>query len=149
MDRVAARLARYSWPYAEQDPHALTEIARRVAAVGRQESLITYTDIVSGIDFRIRTVNGGEALRLGVPEWEILHRAIIGDFLGRLCLDTYQAAQFMGSALVVASDTQQPSAGYRQLMRELGLLRGQTEAEFLAHWIPQTRKAYAWYAKHR
>ena len=126
----------------------MAEIARRVAEVGRHECLVTYGELVSGIDFHLSSVHAGKVLRLGVPEWEALHRAIIGDFLGRLCLATYQAGQFMGSALVVASETQQPSDGYRNLLRELGLLHGTGEAEFLAHWIPETRKAYAWYAKH-
>jgi hypothetical protein len=147
VDRVRQRLAQFTWPYADQDSPALAEIAKRVASTGRVEGLITYSDLVSGIDFHIATVNRGAAVRLGVPEWTDLHRAIIGDFLGRLCVDTYAAGQFMGSALVVASDTRQPSEGYRELMRTLGVLRGKNEAEFLAHWIPETRKAYEWYMR--
>jgi hypothetical protein len=148
VDQVAQRLAQYSWPFADQDALALAEISKRVASTGRLEDLITYSNLVSGIDFHIPTVNKGASLRLGVPEWTELHRAIIGDFLGRLCVDTYTAGQFMGSALVVASDTQQPSEGYREFMRQLGVLRGKSDAEFLAHWIPETRKAYEWYARH-
>jgi hypothetical protein len=149
MDRIAQGLAQQNWAYAEQDPLAFAEIARRVADVGRREQLITYTDLVSGIDFHLPRVNGGEGLRLGVPDWsENLHRAILGDFLGRLCLDTYLAGQFMGSAIVVANETRQPSEGYRQLMRTVGVLRSNGDAEFLSHWIPETRKAYAWYASH-
>ena len=148
MDRVAQRLAQYTWPYAEQDASARAEITKRVANTGRVEDLITYSELVRGIDFYIPTVNKGERLRLGVPEWTDLHRAIIGDFLGRLCVDTYGAGQFMGSALVVASDTRQPSEGYREFMRQLGVLRGKSDAEFLAHWVPETRKAYEWYARY-
>jgi hypothetical protein len=149
MDRVAQRLAQYTWPYADQDPSALAEIARRVAEAGRNEILITYSELVSGIDFHLPTVNQGKPLRLGVPEWTDLHRAIIGDFLGRLCVDTYSRGRFMGSALVVAADTRQPSEGYRELMKQLGLIRGNSESEFLAHWIPETRKAYEWYGRNR
>ncbi len=148
MDRVARQLAEYPWPYASQDPVALETVAQRVAGVGASEGLLTYSQAVGGIDFRLPSVQGGGPLRLGVPEWTDLHRAIVGDFLGRLCLDTYLAGQFMGSALVVASETRQPSEGYRELMRDLGLLRGRGDAEFLAHWVGETRKAYAWYAKH-
>ena len=148
MDPVAKRLAQFTWPYANQDPAGLAEITKRIARTGRIEDLITYSDLVSGIDFNIPTVNRGQPLRLGVPEWTDLHRAIIGDFLGRVCVDTYTAAEFMGSALVVASDTRQPSEGYREFMRQLGVLRGKSDSEFLAHWIPETRKAYAWYTNH-
>jgi hypothetical protein len=148
MDAVARRLAEYSWPYADQDSAALKEIAKRVARAGRTENLVTYTELVAGIDFCLSSVNGGQSVRLGVPEWTELHRAIIGDFLGRLCLDTYAAGQFMGSAFVVASETGQPSAGYKEFMRQLGVLHGKGDSEFLGHWIPETRKAYDWYAKH-
>jgi hypothetical protein len=148
-DPLTKRLHEMLWPYASQDPAALIEIAARVAAVGRAENLLTYTELVSGIDFCIQTVNGGSPFRLGVPEWTELHRAIIGDFLGRLCVDTYGAGGFMGSALVVSSETRQPSEGYRKLMRELGILRGASDSAFLAHWIPETRKAYSWYAVNR
>ena len=51
MDRVAQRLAEFSWPYADQDPAALNEIAKRVATVGRTENLATYAELVAGIDF--------------------------------------------------------------------------------------------------
>lgn len=148
MDPVAKRLAEFTWPYADQDASALAEIAKRIARTGRLEDLISYSDLVSGIDFYIPTVNKGEPLRLGVPEWSDLHRAIIGDFLGRICVDTYAAGQFMGSALVVASDTRQPSEGYREFMRQLGVLRRKRDAEFLAHWVPETRRAYEWSANH-
>jgi len=147
MDRITQLLEQYPWPYASQDPAALAEIARRVVAVGRANRLLTYSELASGIDFQLTTVNHGEPIRLGVPEWTDLHRAIIGDFLGRLCVDTYRAGGFMGSALVVASDTRQPSSGYRDLMRQLGILRGRSDNEFLDHWLAETRKAYEWYAR--
>jgi hypothetical protein len=147
MDPVEHRLEEYPWPYASQDPLALAEIARRVAVVGRSGGLLTYSELVRGIDFHLPTVNRGEPLRLGVPEWTDLHRAIIGDFLGRLCVDTYRSGKFMGSALVVASDTMQPSGGYRDLMRQLGILGGRSDREFLDHWLAETRRAYAWYAR--
>jgi hypothetical protein len=149
VDHVAKALASYTWPYADQDARALGEIGIRVELTARAEGLITYTELVSGIDFHLATVNKGEPFRLGVPDWSELHRAIVGDFLGRLCVDSYLAGKFMASALVVATDTRQPSEGYRALMRDLGLLRGKGELEFLTHWIAETRKAYAWYAKHR
>jgi hypothetical protein len=83
-----------------------------------------------------------------VPDWGDLHRAIIGDFLGRLCMETYMRGGFMGGALVVASETRQPSDGYRNLMRAVGVLRGSGDSEFLEHWVKETNKAYDWYAAH-
>ena len=125
MDPVAKQLLRCTWSYADQDPDALAAMAERVANAGRQGELITYTNLVRGIDICVSTVNHGQPFRLGVPEWTELHRAIIGDFLGRLCVDTYLEGGFMGSALVVAKDTLQPSHGYRDFMRKLGILASQ------------------------
>ena len=125
MDPVAGRLLQYTWPYADEDPVALAAMAKRVADTGRSKTLINYTELVKSIDVCVPTVNGGRPFRLGVPEWADLHRAVVGDFLGRLCVDTYREGGFMGSALVVLRDTKQPSHGYRELMRRLGVLTGQ------------------------
>ena len=146
MEPVEGRLLQYTWRYADEDPATLAAITKRVAETGRLKTLITYTDLVRGIDVCVPTVNRGRPFRLGVPEWTDLHRAIIGDFLGRLCVDTYREGGFMGSALVVSRDTKQPSHGYRDLMRRLGVLTGTSEDEFLIHWSSETNKAYDWYA---
>src|SRR5688572_25413384 len=109
MNSIAEKLGRVDWHYAEQDVSALDEIARRVAAVGRAKELITYSKLVEGIAFRLQTVNGGQPVTLGVPDWIDLHRAILGSFLGRLCLATYERGGFMGSALVVSASGLEPS----------------------------------------
>ena len=41
---MGQRLADYTWPYADQDPVALSEITKRVARVGGIEDLITYAN---------------------------------------------------------------------------------------------------------
>ena len=148
MDHIAKRFGEQVWAFADQDLEARTAIGQRVAESGRRRKLLTYTELVSGIDFRLPTVAGGAPLRLGVPDWGDLHRAIVGDFLGRLCMETYLQGGFMGGALVVASETRQPSDGYRRLMRFVGALRGNSEVEFLEHWSRETNKAYDWYAEH-
>jgi hypothetical protein len=148
MDAVAKQLADTMWPYASQDLQALAAIERRVANVGRERGLLTYTEVVSGISFRLPTVEHGRPIQLGVPDWSDLHRAIVGDFLGRMCLDTYVRGGFMGSALVVSSSDRMPSEGFRNLMRHLGLLHGHGEPEFLAFWTREVSKAHAWYGEH-
>ena len=148
MDRIAERFGQQVWAYAEHDLDAGAEISRRVAEIGRRRGLLTYSELVSGIDFRLPNVLGGHPQRLGVPEWSDLHRAIIGDFLGHLCMETYLQGGFMGGVLVVGADTRQPSDGYRNLMKSLGVLQGNGELEFLAHWAQETNKAYDWYAQH-
>lgn len=68
MDSVAQALAAYSWPYTTQDPAACAEIATRAASAGRAKTLITYSELVSGIDFHIPSVNNGRPFRLGWVE---------------------------------------------------------------------------------
>ncbi len=50
----------------------------------------------------------------------------------------------MSSALVVSAENRQPSDGYREFMKQLGFLHGESEKEFLAHWVSETRKAHEW-----
>jgi hypothetical protein len=112
---IAEQLAGLDWDYAEQDLSAFDEIGRRVATVGRAKDLITYSKLVEGIVFRLRTVGGGHPINLGVPDWIDLHRAILGNFLGRLCLATYERGAFMGSALVVSANGLEPSEGFLEI----------------------------------
>jgi hypothetical protein len=144
---IAEGFARYTWPYASQDGLALGEIARRVARTGRNRELVPYSKLVDGISFRLASVHSGEPVSLGVPDWIDLHRAILGDFLGRLCLATYERGGFMGSALVIsgASDRPYPSDGFRQLMHELGVLRGRGDDDFLEFWAAEVGRAHEWY----
>jgi len=147
-ESVYQKFAAMKWPYASQDPVAFAEIARRVAETGKRGTgFLRYRDLVQGIEFNISSVGEGKPFRLGAPEWTDLHRAILGDFLGYLCMHTYQAGGFMGSAIVVSSGSDEPSEGYRELMRQVGVLSGKSEMEFLEHWAAETTKAFTWYAQ--
>ena len=148
MDQVAEKLASYEWPYAENDIEALHAILRKIADTGEAQDLITYSDVVRGITFRMANVSSGEPIRLGVPEWSELHRAILGDFLGRACLATYERGRFLGSALVVGKVDGQPSEGFRSLVRELGLVGRARESDFTEFWIAEVANAHAWYREH-
>jgi hypothetical protein len=146
-EEVLQKFAAMNWAFAPQDPAAFLEIARRVADIGRRRAPpCTYSELVKGIDFYLPTVGQGQPIRLGVPEWIDLHRSILGDFLGYLCMRTYQEGGFMGSALVVSANGHEPSEGYRKLMRELGYLGSKSVLE--EYWVAETIKAYDWYASH-
>ena len=149
MDPVAQKLDSYPWPYADQDPQAVEIIAERVATTGRQQRLLSYSDLVRGITFHISTVNKGQPFQITPSDWSELHRAMVGDFLGCLCVETYRRGQFMGSALVVSRDTKQPGHGFRDFMHELGLLVSKQELEFLTLWTTEVQKAYAWYSSNQ
>src|SRR5947209_2702046 len=90
MDAIARRLAVSDWGYGAQDDAAFEEIAHRVAETGKKRSLITYSDLVNGIEFNLDNVAGGHPYQISVGEWTSLDRAIAGNFLGRLCAESYE-----------------------------------------------------------
>ena len=147
MDEVLSRLSSLSWPYADRDPAALAELDRRLAEVGRREDLINYTDLVRGVTFRLPNVDAGQPFELGVPEWRDVDRAILGDFLGRLCVDSYRKGQFLVSALAKGRETNEPSEGFWSLVSAAGLFDSRNANKRLMFWTQQVRKAHQWYAR--
>lgn len=140
---VTDRIHAMRWHYANLDPAARTELERRLADTARREDLVRYSDLVRGIIFNLPNVQSSP-LELGVPEWTDLHRAILGDFLGRISCDSYERAGFLASAVAVSGATHEPSEGFRELVRELGLASTHGVA-YLAFWGDQVQRAQEWY----
>ena len=143
MDPVLGRIRKIRWHYADGDSAARKELERRLGDAARREKLIPYSDLVRGITFNLLNVRESP-VELGVPEWTDLHRAILGDFLGRISCDSYEQAGFLASAVAVSSTDHQPSEGFKALVKELGLASTQGNA-YLAFWIDQVHKAQKWY----
>src|SRR6266446_5422748 len=101
MDELATQLAAIEWRYANQDPVAKAELTRRIANEGKRLGMITYSDLVRGVRFRIPSVKNGEPFEIDVREWSGFDRAMLGDFLGAISADSYAEATFLATALVV------------------------------------------------
>jgi len=99
-EAIQAALDSHVWGYADRDPAALTELQARVAEVGRRRGLITYADLVLGVTFQLSNVDDGAPFELGVPDWRYVDRAVLGGFLGRLCVESYRDGGCFASALV-------------------------------------------------
>ena len=140
------KLRSKSWPYSEADPDAFAEIGRRIAEVGRRKALIHYSKLASGVTLRMAHVSDGVPFELGVPEWSEQDRAILGDFLGKLSLESYQRGQFLASALVTSKGTQEPSQGFWNFVEELGVFASTSPTRRLMFWTQQVQLAHAWYA---
>lgn len=140
------KLLAKSWPYADADPAAVVEIGRRVAAVGRKRALVHYSTLVRGLELRMPNVDAGTPFELGVPDWIDLHRTILGEFLGRLSLESYQRGAFLATALVTAKGTQEPGEGFWSFVEELGLFTSTSPNRRLTFWSRQVQLAHAWYA---
>jgi hypothetical protein len=142
LDKMLAK----PWPYSSACPGAVEELGRRIAAVGKRRDLVHYSKLVSGLELRMESVDGGAPFELGVPEWSDLHRNILGDLLGRISLESYQRGKFLASALVTARGTQEPGEGFWNFVEELGLLASTSPNRRLMFWSEQVRLAHEWYA---
>lgn len=149
MDSTLAKLQDINWRWATQDSTAQAEIEHRIIARARKQGLITYSDLVAGIDFDIPSVNGGQPFRIDVHHWSVLDRALLGDFLGYTSSRSYEKAGFMISALVVNQDEYAPSWHFFEWMKQLDILPDTSEQTVLAFWAEQVHKAHQWFGKHR
>lgn len=146
MDAVQARLESLRWVYSEGDTAALEAVASRIAVVGGRRDLISYTALVQGITFRLPNVDGGVPFELGIPEWRDVDRAVLGDFLGRICVDSYRRGGFLASSLVTSRGTSEPSEGYWALLASVGAFDSTNQNRRLMFWAKEVAKAHDWYA---
>lgn len=145
VDPIAEKLKRVEWFCAEQDPAAIAELTRRIAETGRRFSLISYSDLVRGIEFQFPTIGAGSPYRIDTYDWSGLDRRIVGDCLGYISMKSYLEAGFMASALVVARLESKPSDIFFEWMESLGVLPDLSERTVLAFWTQQVKKAHQWY----
>jgi hypothetical protein len=142
----AAKFAAMRFAY-DGDARANREIERRIAQRAVKRRTIPYSELVDGVTFRLPNVAGGSPFQLGeLGEWTGLDSAILGSVLGRISADSYVRAGFLASAVAVSKSTDEPSEGFKALVREAGLLRSTKGDAFVLFWSDQLTKAYDWYA---
>jgi len=145
MDTIAEKLKAIEWEYADKDPDALNELLQRIEETGRKFGLISYSDLVNGVDFHYPNINEGRTHRISIYEWSGLDRHIIGDCLGYISMQSYLEAGFMASALVVARLESKPSDIFFEWMESLSVLPNLKEDTVLSFWTEQVKKAHQWY----
>lgn len=143
-DAIARQLKAIVWEYADKDPAALTILRSRIEETGRKFGLISYSDIVKGVEFRFPNMDG-RVYRIDTYDWSGLDRRIVGDFLGYLSMESYLAAGFFCSALVIARLESKPSDIFFEWIKSLGILPNTREDSVLAFWSQEVRKAHHWY----
>ena len=141
-------LQRVKWSYASQDMVALKRLEQRIATTGRRQDLISYSDLVKGIQFKMNNVQQGQSYEIDIADWQPLDRAIIGDFLGCISSRSYGTAKFMASALVINQLEGRPSEHFFNWMIEIGAMSSRTESAKLEFWAKEVNKAHSWYTKH-
>lgn len=145
MNELERKLRAIKWEYADKDPIALGELRGRIAQTGRKFGLISYSDLVKGVEFHYQNIGNGQAYQIDTHDWSGLDRRIIGDCLGYLSMESYAQAQFMCSALVIGRLESRPSEIFFEWMGELDVLPNLKEETVLAFWAEQVKKAHHWY----
>lgn len=144
-EKLIRELEGIDWQYEPKDPAALNELKGRIADIGERFSLISYSDLVKGVDFSYPNINDGRTYRISVYEWTGLNRRILGDCLGYISMESCKEAGFMASALVIGRNESMPSEIFFNWMKDLGVLpdtRDDTKDRF---WIEQVNYAHQWY----
>jgi len=148
MQSVLDRFRAIRWSYADKDVAAAHEMRRRIAQAARKNKLIRYSDLISGVTFRLPNVAGGEPFHIDPSDWSDLDRAILGDYLGYLSPETYESHGFLASALVVSKNDDTPSEGFWNLMKILGLVGNSKSDKAMFFWADEVKKAREWYLEH-
>jgi hypothetical protein len=146
MDKVLEGFHSIRWNYAPRDGAARGELYRRIAEVGRRRGLITYSDLVRGVTFDLPNLRESKH-RIDTADWQDLDRAIVGDFLGYLCMESYERAGFFSSALVVSKQDGSPGEGFYNLLKDLGLIARSKSDKAMYLWADHVAKAHTWYSK--
>jgi hypothetical protein len=146
LDAILKRFQAIHWNYAPRDDAGRQELDRRIAEVGRHRALVTYSDLVRGVTFSLPNLR--EPLhQIDTTDWQDVDRAILGDFLGYLSMESYACAGFFSSALVVSKQDGTPGEGFYSLLKELGLIAKSKTDKAMFLWADHVGKAHTWYAK--
>jgi hypothetical protein len=146
MDKILERFRAIKWNYSPRDDAARAELDRRIAEVGRKRGLITYSDLVRGMTFNLANLREPRH-QIDTGDWQDLDRAILGDFLGYLSMESYERAGFFSSALVVSKQDGSPGEGFYNLLKELGLIASSKTDKAMYLWADHVAKAHTWYSK--
>ena len=121
----------------------------RISHAGKRHDLVTYSQLVEGLTFHLPTVNEGVRFQIDTSNWRDLDRAILGEFLGHISADTFRAAGFFATALVVTQEDRVPSEQFFKWMRSLGMIRHRGRDAEIEFWIGEVKKAHDWYSMHQ
>jgi len=146
-DKILENFAKIPWHYGNKDPNALAELERRVADAGRRRALLTYSDLVRGVEFNLPNLKEGKRT-IDVSDWGDSDRAIVGDFLGYMSMRSYERGGFFSSALIVSKLDGSPSEGFYTLLKDLGLISSGKTDKAMYLWADHVAKAHTWYSRH-
>lgn len=135
-----------TWRYADRDEDALRELEERIEEAGRAQELITYSELVEGIEFNLDNV-ARSPFTIDVHAWDEFDRQVVGDFLGAISARSYLAHGIFASALVVSAGERTPGVGYVNLLKQVGLVPRNDEMLVLEVWTRHVQHAFEHYSR--
>jgi hypothetical protein len=144
-DELCQKMSAIDLIWADKDPAALEILENRIAEAGRNLQMITYSDLVKGVDFHLPNVRHGNSYRVPIHDWSGFDRGMVGEFLGHISTRSYCQYGFMASALVVNRLEYKPSDLFFEWMAKLDVLPDTNEGTVLKFWIEHVNKAHNWY----
>ena len=148
MDTVLEAFQQIEWSYAEDDPSALAQLERRISRSGRRGDLLTYSQLVDGIEFDLPRL-ADRPHKIDVHSWTQLDRTIVGNFLGYISMRSYERAGFFASSLVVNKSDHLPGDGFFGLLHAIGLISAKDDVRGPIIWDEHLQKARDWYRHNR
>ena len=148
MDHVLETFSKINWSYSPDDPSALAQLKRRIARRARLGRTLTYSELADGVEFDLPGL-ADRPHRIDVHNWSQLDRAIVGDFLGYISMESYQLGRFLASALVVGKDDHVPGAGFYGLLNDLDMIASKDDPRGSVIWGEHVELAKQWYRSHR
>lgn len=139
MDRILKALQEINFKYADRDPQAVAALTSRIVQAARAEHLITYKDLVKGVQFQIPGVKSG--VQFEIDEFAPFEQSLIADFLGYINLQAYRQARVLPSAIVVRKEDNRPSPVFFTFFKPL------VDMDPEAFWIDEVRKVQEHYQK--
>ena len=146
MDPILTHFKQMTWRYAPQDPAAREVLSHRIAEAGRKGGTISYSSLVLSVTFHLPSLAEPDHL-VDTTDWQDLDRAIVGDFLGYLSMESYERAGFLCSALVVSKSDGTPGEGFYTLLKDLGLIVNSKTDKAMYLWSDHVAKAHEYYAR--
>lgn len=149
IDSLREKLNSFDWPLPDEDDESYQEIKRRIAETGKRRRLLTYSQLVKGIEFRLSSMHDGAPFMLNIGGWTGQDRYIIGQFLGKLSCESYAQHGFMANALVVDAQQGRPSKNFFQWMEHVEAISDSDETAVLRFWAEQLQKAQQFYRRQK
>lgn len=146
-NEINKKLLAIEWQYGDRDSNAKEVLLSRIREKGKQLGLISYSELVEDVEFRLPNLLDGKPHTIRTHKWTNLDRRIVGDFLGFISKESFLEGGFFASALVVSKSDLKPSWHFFQWMEDLAVIPNLSDSKVLEFWADHVNRAHNWYRR--